>query len=185
MTTLNQLSPGMIISLEKEIYKVESSVKVTVAKGNPFYKTKLKNLTTGEVLEKSFKLGTNFDEVSVSARRLEYLYPEGKDFLFLDVDQLENVCVPGHVIGESIHYLKEGIQLKALFYAEAIFSVELPQFLELTVIKTEASDSKVTVSSATKIAILETGARITVPLFVEAGDIVKVDTHSSEYVQRV
>lgn len=185
MTTSNQLAPGMTLNVDKKIFRVESAVKVTVAKGTPFLKTKLKNLVTGEVVEKNFKLDQKVEEVKLADRRLEFLYPEGKDFLFLDIDHLEQVLVPGSIIGDSVNYLKEGIQLKALFYGENVFSVELPQFLELTVVKTEASESKVTVSSATKRAILETGAKIEVPLFIESGDIIKVDTHANEYIQRV
>lgn len=185
MTTSNQISPGMIISVEGKIYRVESAVKVTVAKGVPFIKTKLKNLVSDEMIEKNFKVGQAVQEVSLAERRLEYLYLEGKDYLFLDVGNLDQVLVPTQVIGDKVNYLKEGTEIKAMFYGESIFSVELPQFLELMVVKTENSDAAIHVANATKIAILETGAKIEVPLFVESGDIVKVDTHSNEYIQRV
>ena len=185
MTTSNQLAPGMTITLGGKIFRVESSVKVTVAKGVPFFKTKLKNLMTSDVVEKSFKEGQKVEEVTLTEKRLEYLYPEGKDFLFLDIDGLHQILVPSSVISDKVNYLKEGIQIKSVFYGDAVFSVELPQFLELTVMKTEGSNSKVTVSNATKVAILETGAKIEVPLFIEAGDVVKVDTHQGEYIQRV
>ncbi len=185
VTTSNQLSPGMIVSVDGKIYRVESSVKVTVAKGTPFIKTKLKNLVSDEVVEKNFKLNLPIQEVSLTERRLEYLYLEGKDYLFLDIGNLEQVLVPAHVIGDKVNYLKEGIELKAMFYADSIFSVELPQFLELMVVKTETSDAASHVANATKIAILETGAKIEVPLFVESGDIIKVDSGTNEYIQRV
>lgn len=184
-TSSNQITPGMILSVDGKIYRVESAVKVTVAKGVPFIKTKLKNLMTDELVEKNFKLGQPVDEVSLAERRLEFLYLEGKDYLFLDVGNLEQVLVPASVIGDKVHYLKEGIELKAMFYGNSIFSVELPQFLELMVVKTEPSESASSVASATKTAILETGAKIDVPLFVETGDIIKVDTHTREFVQRV
>lgn len=184
-TMSNQLSPGMIISVDGKIYRVESSVKVTVAKGNPFIKTKLKNLVSEEVVEKNFKLNLPVQEVSLTERKLEFLYLEGKDYLFLDVGNLEQVLVPANVIGDKVNYLKEGIELKAMFYADSIFSVELPQFLELMVVKTEASEAASHVANATKIAILETGAKIEVPLFIESGDIIKVDTGTNEYIQRV
>jgi elongation factor P len=185
MATSNQLTPGMTISVDDKIYRVESCVKVTVAKGVPFIKTKLKNLMSEELVEKNFKLNQPIQDVSLVERRLEYLYLEGKDYLFLDVGNLDQVLVPTEVIGDKINYLKEGTELKAMFYGNSIFSVELPQFLELMVVKTEASDSAVHVANATKIAILETGAKIEVPLFVETGDIVKVDTQTNEYIQRV
>lgn len=185
MTTSNQLNPGMTISLEGKIYRVESSVKVTVAKGNPFIKAKLKNLMSEEVIEKNFKLGTAIQDVSLLEKRLEYLYPEGKEYLFLDVGNLDQVRVGIDVIADKINYLKEGIEIKAMFYGDSIFSVELPQFLELMVVKTEAGASKMHVANTTKTAMLETGAKVEVPLFVESGDIVKVDTQTNEYIQRV
>lgn len=185
-TTLsNQITPGMILSLEGKIYRVESCVRVTVAKGTPFIKTKLKNLISDEAVEKNFKLNQPIEEVSLQERHLEFLYLEGKNYLFLDVGNLEQVLVAASVIGDKVNYLKEGVDAKAMFYGEAIFSIELPQFLELMVLKTEASTSASSVSNATKIAILETGAKIEVPLFIEAGDIIKVDTHTNEYIQRV
>jgi len=185
MTMTNQLAPGMTISLDGKIYRVESSVKVTVAKGVPFVKTKLKDLMSEDVVEKNFKLNQPVQDVSLAERRLEYLYLEGKDYLFLDIGNLEQVLVPSQVIGDKVNYLKEGTELKAMFYGSSIFSVELPQFLELIVIKTEEGQSVSHVANATKVAILETGARVEVPMFVESGDIVKIDTQTNEYVQRV
>jgi elongation factor P len=185
MTTSNQLTPGMTLSLDGKIYRVESCVKVTVAKGVPFMKTKLKDLMSDEVVEKNFKLNQPVQDVSLTERKLEFLYLEGKDYLFLDIGNLEQVLVPTSIIGDKIHYLKEGTDLKAMFYGESIFSVELPQFLELMVVKTEESQLAAHVANATKLAILETGAKIEVPMFVESGDIIKVDTQTNEYIQRV
>jgi elongation factor P len=180
----NQINPGMTISLEGKIYRVESSVKVTVPKGVPFIKTKLKNLVTEEIIEKNFKVDQPVVEVSLSEKVLEYLYMEGKDYLFLD-DNLEQVLVPSSIISDKINFLKEGIQLKALFYGETIFSIELPQFLELMVVKTEAIPSKLAINNSGKYGILETGAKVEVPLFIESGDIIKIDTQTNQYIQRV
>jgi elongation factor P len=185
MTTSNQLAPGMTLSIDGKIYRVESCVKVTVAKGVPFMKTKLKNLLSDEVVEKNFKLNQPVQDVSLAERKLEYLYLEGKDYLFLDVGNLEQVLVPSSVIGDKVNYLKEGIELKAMFYGNSIFSVELPQFLELMVVKTEESESAAHVANATKLAILETGAKVEVPMFIESGDIIKVETQTNDYIQRV
>lgn len=185
MTTSNQLAPGMTLSLDGKIYRVESCVKVTVAKGVPFIKTKLKNLLSDEVVERNFKTGQPVQDVSLTERKLEYLYIEGKDYLFLDTGSLDQVLVPAQVISDKVNFLKEGIELKAMFYGETIFSVELPQFLEIMVVKTEESDSAVHVANATKVAILETGAKVDVPMFIESGDIIKVDTQTNEYIQRV
>ena len=185
MTTSNQISPGMTLNIDGNIYRVESSVKVTVAKGLPFIKAKLKNLMNEEVLEKSFKLNQEVQEVALLEKKLEFLYLEDKDYLFLDIGSLEQVLVSADVIGDKVNYLKEGTDIKAMFYGSSIFSVELPQFLELMVVKTELLESASHVANADKIAILETGAKIEVPMFIESGDIVKVDTQTNEYIQRV
>ncbi len=183
MTTANQITPGMTLNIDGKIFRVESSVKVTVAKGTPFVKCKLRNMITDETIEKNFKLDQTVQEVSLLERSLEFLYPEGKEYLFLDIGNLEQVQVPATILSEKVHYLKEGIQVKAMFYGETIFAVELPQFLEIMVVKTEGADASHTAS--TKKAVLETGAKIDVPLFIESGDVIKVDTQTNDYIQRV
>ncbi len=184
MTTANQITPGMTLNIDGKIYRVESSVKVTVAKGTPFVKTKLRNLITDEIIEKNFKLDQTVQEVSLLERSLEFLYPEGKEYLFLDTGNLEQVVVPASILSEKVDYLKEGIQVKAMFYGDTIFAVELPQFLEIMVVKTEGSETGAR-SASTKRAVLETGAKIDVPLFIESGDVIKVDTQTNDYIQRV
>jgi elongation factor P len=173
----------MTLNIDGKIYRVESSVKVTVAKGTPFVKTKLRNLITDETIERNFKLDQSVQEVSLIERNLEFLYPEGKEYLFLDVGNLEQVVVPATILSDKVHYLKEGIQVKAMFYGDTIFAVELPQFLEIMVVKTEGSDASR--SGSTKRAVLETGAKLDVPLFIESGDVIKVDTQTNDYIQRV
>lgn len=182
MTTANQITPGMTLNIDGKIFRVESSVKVTIAKGVPFVKTKLRNLVTEEVIERNLKLDQIVQEVSLLERTLEFLYPEGKEYLFLDIGNLENVLVPANILAEKIHFLKEGIEVKAMFYGDTIFAVELPQFLEIMVVKTEGVSGE---TSTTKKAVLETGAKVEVPLFIESGDVIKVDTHLGDYVQRV
>lgn len=184
MATSNQLTPGMTISIGNKLYRVESSVKVTVPKGTPFIKTKLKDLSNNEIVEKNFKLSQPIKDVSLIERRLEFLYPEGEDFLFLDVVNLDQVLVPTVIVGNKVLFLKEGIELKAFFYGDTIFAVELPQFLELMVAKTQTDEESHT-AGGTKMATLETGAKIEVPPFIETGDIIKVDTKTEEYIQRV
>jgi elongation factor P len=165
---------------------VEACVKVTVAKGNPFIKTKLRDLSSDEIIEKNFKLNQPVKDVSVAERNLEYLYLDGKEYLFLDIDTLEQVLVPAQVIEDKVSYLKEGVELKATFYGDQVFSIELPQFLELMVSKTEEKTvTKSSSANATKAAILETGAKVDVPPFIEVGDIIKIDTRTGEYIQRV
>lgn len=180
MTTSNQITPGMTISLNNKLYRVESVVKVTVPKGTPFIKTKLKDLSSNEVVEKSFKTNQPVKDVSLAERKLEFLYPEGEGYLFLDIVSLDQVMVPASIVSNKVNYLKEGVELKAFFYGDTIFSIELPQFLELMVARTQNEGS-----GGAKVAILETGAKIEVPPFIETGDIIKVDTKADEYIQRV
>lgn len=183
MVLSNNINPGMTLSIAGKLFRVESSLKVTVPKGTPFIKAKLRDLATNDVSEKSFKLNQSLNDVTLAERHLEFLYPEGKDYLFLDINNLEQVLIPGRIVGTHVNYLKEGIDLNASFYGDTIFAVELPQFLELMVSKVE--ETKASVANGTRIAVLETGARIEVPPFIESGDIIKVDTKTEEYIQRV
>ncbi|MBI5346028.1 MAG: elongation factor P [Chlamydiae bacterium] len=183
--TTNQIAQGMNIELEGKIYHVESCVKVSVAKGTPFLKAKLRDLMSEKIVEKNFKVGQIVNEVNLLEHQLEFLYPEKNGYLFLDISNLEQVFVSSKILLDKINYLKEGIRLKAMFYGGSIFSVELPQFLELMVAKVEEINEKLRVSNATKEAVLETGAVVQVPLFVEVGDIIKIDTMTNEFIQRV
>lgn len=184
MVAAVQLAPGQVVSISKKMYRVESSVKVTVAKGTPFIKTRLKALDSDEVIEKNFKPDQQIAEVTFEEQPLEFLYPEGKAFLFLNTSNFEQVLVPSEVIGDKVHFLKEGVALTGSLSGTNVVSVELPQFLELMVAETEGEDGG-PLASETKTAILETGAKIQVPPFVEVGDMIKVDTKTSEYIQRV
>lgn len=183
MVQASQLTPGMIIELENDIFRIESSVKVSAPKGDPFIKTKLRELKTEKVVDKNFKTNQAVEEVKPQDHVLEYLYDEKKESVFLDTESLELVRIAPEILGDKIDYLKEGIQVKSKIYKTQIFSVELMQFLELMVVKTEEKETMG--SNADKIAVLETGAKVDVPLFIEVGDIIKVDTHAGEYIQRV
>lgn len=185
MPQQKQLTPGMTISLNRKLYRVESCVKVTVPKGTPFLKTKLRDLGTQEVIEKNFKPDQVVQDVSLAERKLEFLYLEGKNYLFLDVGNLEQVSIPASIISDKVNYLKEGVELKASLYGDSVFAVELPQFLELMVSKIDTPKAGKNRAAGVKVATLETGAEIDVPPFIEVGDIIKVDTKTDEYIQRV
>lgn len=184
MVLSNQITAGMIVSVSEKLYRVESAVKVTVPKGTPFIKAKLRDLASNKVVEKNFKPNQNIDDVSLVERPMEFLYLEGKDYLFLDTKSLEQVLIPTQVVGECVNFLKEGVELKASFYGDQVFAVELPQFLELMVAKLEGEEGR-SVGNASRVAVLETGAKVEVPPFIEVGDIIKVDTVSGDYIQRV
>lgn len=179
MVLSNQISPGMTLLINDKLYRVESVVKVTVPKGTPFIKVKLRDVLTQNIIEKSFKLNQAVKDVSLAERRLEFLYLEGKDYLFLDINNLEQVLIPSIIVSDKVNFLKEGVDVTASLYGDTVFSIELPQFLELMVAETERG------GETTRIAVLETGAKIEVPPFIEIGDIIKVETKTKEYIQRV
>lgn len=186
MATSNQINPGMMISIAGKLYRVESAVKVTVPRGTPFIKTKLQDINTNKVIEKNFKVNQPVETVVLKERKLEFLYPEGKDYIFLDTGNLEQVTVSGKALSSNVNYLKEGIEVLGSFYGDSIFTIEMPQFLELMVAETEANEQEdINLGTAAKMAVLETGAKVEVPPFIEIGDIIKVDTKTNEYVQRV
>jgi len=149
MVTTQQITPGMTLSVEGVLYRVESAVKVTVVKGQPFIKTKLRELITDKVIEKNFKVGQEVKDVTLEEKRLEYLYLEEKDYLFLDIGTLEKVLVSPEIIGDKVKFLKVGTELEASFYGDMIFSVELPPFLELMVTKVEPTHEKEAVANST------------------------------------
>lgn len=191
MATSNHLTPGMTIQVGKQLFRVESSVKVTVPKGSPFIKTKLRNLDNQKVSEKNFKLNQSVKEVPMTKKKLAFLYEEGKNYLFLDVGEpeqygdLEIYPISTKIVAEKANFLKEGVETTAFFFGEKILAIELPQFLELMVAEVEGEEEEKALPNATKMAILETGARIEVPPFVEEQDMIKVDTSTKEYVQRI
>ncbi len=129
MSATEHISPGMTISMQGALFRVEAAVKVKTAKGTPFIKTKLRNLATDEITEKNFKPTQKVEEVTVSERQLEFLYLEDEKYLFLDIERLDMFRVTKDVIGDRMQYLKEGIIVTATLYGETVFSVELPPFL--------------------------------------------------------
>jgi elongation factor P len=186
MVASSQLSPGMVIKIGKDLMRVESAVKVSAGCAQPFMKVKLLTIPSEEMVERKLKLDQEVEEVSLQDKTLEFLYPEGRKFLFLDIHTLDHVEVDSEVVAERKQYLKEGVQVKASAWGQAIFSIELPQFLELMVAKVQdPSKSKIKASAGERQAVLETGALILVPPFIESGDVIKVDTRSDEFIQRV
>lgn len=185
MVSSSQITPGMVIILDKKIYKVESCLPVKTATGVSFIKVKLRDFKNDKVIEKNLNMGQEIKEVALQERTLEFLYPEGKKYLFLDIKNLEKVFVLAKALSEKINFLKEGVIIKAKFYSDQVFDIELPMFLELMVVDTQSVFGEVSVANSMKNAVLETGAKIKVPLFIEVGDIIKVDTQRCEYIQRV
>ena len=184
MILASQLTVGMTISLGDSYYRVESISKVSVQKTMQLLRVKLRNVQDEEVIEKNFKPSQKVEEVSIAEHKLEYLYPQDNKYVFLDITTLELVHVSKEIIGASVLFLKEGTEVKAICCGTSIFSIELPQFLELMVASLGGT-KKTTHDGAVRHAKLESGADVEVPPFIEVGDIIKVDTKSKEYIQRV
>jgi elongation factor P len=184
MILASQLSVGMTISLSGNYYRVESAVKVNVQKTMQLIRAKLRNVQNDEVIEKNFKPTQKIDEVAIAEHKLEYLYPQDGKYVFLDITTLDLMQVGKDIIGNAVLFLKEGTEVRSTCCGTSIFSIELPQFLELMV-SSIGGTKKTAHDGMVRIAKLESGAEVEVPLFVEAGDIVKVDTKSQEYIQRV
>lgn len=183
MVLASQLVVGMTIVVNKKPHRVDHVVKVTAQKANPFVKVKLRELASQKISEKNFRPTQDVDEVSLEEHRFEYLYPEGGTYVFLDLGTLDTVAVPGVVIEQKVQYLREGVEVKGACFGVDVFSIELPQYLELMVsaINREEEPGR----QGNHVATLETGAKIDVPPFVEVGDILKVDTRTEEFIQRV
>lgn len=185
MATGNQLTAEMTISLNHRLYQVESVIKGGSGKGGEPVTAKLRDLATGDVIEKKIKPSDTIREVILEERTLEFLYPEEGGFLCLDVISLDRVLIDQDVVGEAVNYLKEGVEFKGFFHGDTPVVVQLPPFLELMVAEIEEPAAKKKQTDDHFIATLETGARVVVPRFIEAGDIVKVNTVRHEYVQRI
>lgn len=184
----SQLTSGMVLALEEGLYCiVESSIKVAPAKGAAFIKAKLRDLRSGEIIERNFKPTQKLTEVTFEENGLEFLYLEGGNYCFLRVKDLQIVAIPAAIVGQKASYLKEGIEVTALIHEGEVLAIALPQFLELMIAEVveETNDEALSITQSTKMVALETGAELRVPAFIEVGDIIKVDTQSNEYIQRV
>jgi elongation factor P len=183
MILASQLTAGTTILLSKKPYRVDSVVKMTLHKTNPIIKAKLEQLETHTFVEKNFRPTQELEDATLEEHKLQFLYVEDKGFVFLDMGTLDLRKVSQDALGSQTRYLKEGVDVKATCYGETILAIEIPQFLELMVSSVEVKEDKKRGSLRT--AVLETGARLEVPPFVEAGDVLKVDTSTDEYIQRV
>jgi elongation factor P len=158
---------------------------VKPGKGAAFTRTKFKNMFTGQVVERNIRSGEKLEPANVETREMQYLYKEADSLVFMDNSNYEQVAIPAENIGDDVGFLKDNTTVTVLFFNERAISVELPTFLELKIQSTEPGFKGDTSGNTLKPAILETGAQIGVPLFINEGDLVKVDTRSYAYVERV
>uniref|UniRef100_A0A7C3MGW9 Elongation factor P n=1 Tax=Dictyoglomus thermophilum TaxID=14 RepID=A0A7C3MGW9_DICTH len=184
MISVNDFYPGLTIELDGEIYIVLEYQHVHMAQGQATVKVKLKNLKTGNVLRKTFKSDEYVPQAFINKREAEFLYKQGDEYYFIDHETYEQHMLTEEQLGDAIKYLKEGTIVSVLFYEGNPIGIELPTTVVLEVIETDPGLRGDTVSGGSKPAKLETGLVIQVPLFIQIGDKVVVDTRYAKYVER-
>ncbi len=184
MVSTNNLKNGMTLLIDGKLQQVVDWNHHKPGKGGAVVRTKLKEVETGKVVEKTFRAGEDVEQAIVQRSTVQFLYREGSDFILMDNETFEQRMAPEAAIGEAADYLVEGDELQIQDYEGRIVGVELPASKVLEVAQTDPGFAGNTATSATKPATLETGKEIQVPLFIEPGEKVKVDTRSGEYLSR-
>lgn len=185
MISVNDFKTGATIELEGQVWQVVDFQHVKPGKGAAFVRAKLKNVRTGGVIERTFRAGEKVPRAHLDKREMQYLYSDADGYVFMDNQSFEQLSVSSEQLGEGIKWLKENMNIQIVLYNEAIIGLDMPNFVELLVAETEPGIKGDTATGATKKATLETGAVVNVPLFVETGDILRIDTRSGEYMDRV
>jgi elongation factor P len=180
----NDLRNGMTLDLPEGLVSVVEFQHVKPGKGGAFVRTKLKNVRTGAVIERTFRADEKLEQAIVDKREMQFLYRDGAEYVFMDTTSYEQLQVPTTALGDAPNYLKEGDDAVLQFFGAEIVGVDLPAAVELTVAETEPGVQGDRVSGARKPATLETGLVVQVPLFVNPGEKIKVDTRSGEYLTR-
>jgi elongation factor P len=180
----NDLRNGMTLNLPEGLFAVVEFQHVKPGKGGAFVRTKLKNQRTGAVIERTYRADEKLDQAIIDKREMQFLYRDGSEYIFMDTTSYEQLQVETGLLGDSANYLKEGDDAVLQFYGSEIVGVDLPAAVELTVTETEPGLQGDRVSGARKPATLETGLTLQVPLFVNPGEKIKVDTRTGEYLTR-
>ena len=176
---------GLHIIQDNDIFTIVEFQHVKPGKGGAFVRTKLKNLRTGATVDKTFRAGERMEQAIVEKKPMQYLYSQDDEYVFMDMETFDQMTVPGSLIGAQVKYLKENSEVSAVSHDGAIIGVDMPFFVELEVTETDPGVRGDTASGGSKPATLETGKVIQVPLFLNPGDKVKVDTRTGEYITRV
>lgn len=184
-TTTADFRNGMVIRYNNELYTITEFHHVSPGNWRAFVRTRLKNLKTGRVIEQRFRAGEDVDEVRVEHQDWQFLYIDGEDYIFMNTQSYDQQPVPKVMLGDAVKFLKEQDIVEMLVDGETIIAVVLPNFLELEVVSAEPGVRGDTATNVTKPATLETSAVVNVPLFVNPGDKVRIDTRSGQYVERV
>lgn len=176
---------GTTFEMDSSVYKVVEFQHVKPGKGAAFVRTKLKNVINGSVLEKTFNPSEKLQGAQIDKKNMQYLYNDGELYYFMDNETYEQIPLNKSDLGDTLKYLKESMSVNILSFKGNVFAVEAPIFVELTVEYTEPGFSGNTSTGATKSAKLETGYSINVPLFVNTGDVIRIDTRTGEYMERI
>ncbi len=182
--SINEIKSGVTILVDGDVYIVIDTQHVKPGKGAAFVRAKLKNPKNGSIQEKTFRGDEKIEAAFVEERKLQYLYKSGSMYHFMDQDNYEEVAIAEDVLGEKQKFLKDNLDVSGYFYKNEVLNVNLPNFIEVEITHTEPGIKGDTAKSGTKPATIETGAAIQVPLFVNTGDRIKVDTRTGEYVER-
>jgi elongation factor P len=185
VATTNDLKNGLVLNLDGQLWTVVEFQHVKPGKGGAFVRTKLKNVLSGKVVEKTFNAGVRVETANVDKREMQFLYRDGADFVFMDLQSFDQIHVPAAVVGDAANYLLENQEAVVALHDGSPLYVELPAAVELVIDYTEPGLQGDRSTGGTKPATLQTGAVIQVPLFIAPGEKVKVDTRSGEYLGRV
>ncbi len=185
MISAGEFRNGVTMEYEGNIYQIIEFQHVKPGKGAAFVRTKLKNLVSGAVVEKTFRPTEKMPRAHIDRKDMTYLYADGDLYNFMDVETYDQIALPASDVGDTLKYVKENEVVKVLSYQGKVFGIEPPTIVELAVAATEPGVKGDTATGATKPATLETGANVNVPLFINEGEIIKIDTRTGEYLGRV
>ena len=185
MVSAGDFRNGITVEMEGNVFQIIEFQHVKPGKGAAFVRTKLKNIINGGVVEKSFRPTEKFPEARIDRKDMQYLYSDGDLFNFMDTETYDQIALNAEAVGDALKFVKENEMVKICSYNGNVFAIEPPLFVELEITDTEPGFKGDTATGATKPAIVETGAKVMVPLFVENGEKIKIDTRSGEYLSRV
>lgn len=185
MISAGDFRNGITLEIDGNVVQVIEFQHVKPGKGAAFVRTKLKNVINGGVVEKTFRPTEKFPQARIDRVDMQYLYSDGDLFYFMNVETYDQIAINQETIGDALKFVKENEMVKMCSHNGSVFAVEPPLFVELQITETEPGFKGDTATGATKPAIVETGATVYVPLFVEQGDVIKIDTRTGEYLSRV
>ncbi len=181
----SQFRNGLKLELDGQPFTMTYFQHVKPGKGGAFVRTKLKNLLSGRVVDRTFRSGEKVQEADVEEKQMQYLYADGAERIFMDTSSYDQIPIGGDVLGDGVQYLLENMQVDVLFWRAKPVNIQLPNYIEARVTQSDPGLKGDTSSGATKPATIETGATLNVPLFINEGDMIRVDTRTGEYSERV